>query len=117
MAMAILELVARRPDWYSALTVALTRPPGVPERRAHEDPWRVGAVDRPRRVTDDLAWLRQAVDEPSGHGLEALDPALTSTWNAGADTEVVERLLRLEQRGELEAAGFALHEPDHSSPD
>ena len=35
--MAMLELVQTRPDWMNALGVALTRPPGVPERRAGED--------------------------------------------------------------------------------
>ena len=38
--MAFLELVQQRPDWMEALGVALTRPDGVPERRAGEDPWR-----------------------------------------------------------------------------
>ena len=32
--MALLELVNQSPDWREALGVALTRPPGVPERRA-----------------------------------------------------------------------------------
>src|SRR5918912_1250059 len=66
--MAVLELVHSRPDWLGALTVALTRPPGVPERRAGDDPWQEGAApgmaERPRRISDDLAWLRQAYDEP-----------------------------------------------------
>ena len=35
----MLELVLDRPDWLNALGVALTRPPGVPERRAGQDPW------------------------------------------------------------------------------
>ena len=29
----MLELVLAQPDWLNALGVALTRPPGVPERR------------------------------------------------------------------------------------
>ena len=44
MSMTILELVKPRPDWLGALQIALTRPPGVPERRSGEDPW-----SRPRR--------------------------------------------------------------------
>src|SRR5206468_3114746 len=75
--MAVLELVHSRPDWMGALTIALTRPPGVPERRAGEDPWQEGAApaiaERPRRISDDLAWLRQAYDEPEEHGLQSME--------------------------------------------
>src|SRR4051812_50202289 len=71
--MAVLELVSSQPDWLNALTVALTRPPGVPERRSDEDPWKgTGRAERPRRISDDLAWLRQAYDEPAEHGLRGL---------------------------------------------
>ena len=42
--MAVLELVTSRPDWMGALTVALTRPQGVPERRAGDNPWEPGAA-------------------------------------------------------------------------
>ena len=68
----MLELVLDRPDWLNALGVALTRPPGVPERRAGQDPWNPapeGEQKRPRRIADDLAWLRQAYDEPEENGL------------------------------------------------
>ena|SRR5215210_3590776 len=59
--MALLELVQPRPDWIEALGVALTRPAGVAERRAGEDPWTAdGGPARPRRISDELAWLRQA---------------------------------------------------------
>src|SRR4051794_8571996 len=72
--MAILELVRTKPDWSGALAVAMTRPPGVPERRAGEDPWNPSPnFARPRRISDDLAWFRRAVDEPSEHGLQPLD--------------------------------------------
>ena len=67
----MLELVRDTPDWLAALGVALTRPPGVPERRGDEDPWQPeGAEARPRRIADDLAWLRQAFDEPENNGLQ-----------------------------------------------
>ena len=70
----MLELVLDRPDWLNALGVALTRPPGVPERRQGQDPWHpeAEAVEkpRPRRIADDLAWLRQAYDEPEENGLQ-----------------------------------------------
>ncbi len=109
--MAMLELIAPEPDWMRALAAALIRPPGVPERRAGEDPWStVGRVQRPRRISDDLAWLRQAVDEPDAHGLRELrDTAAVAAWDP--DETAHERLSRLEQRDVLGAAGFLLHEP------
>jgi hypothetical protein len=113
--MAILELVRQEPDWMSALAVALTRPPGVPERRKGEDPWNPDpAVERPRRISDDLAWFRRAVDEPATHGLAALDgTAAVSAWES-EDREQIDHLSRLRDRGVLEAAGFLLHEPELS---
>jgi len=108
--MALLELVHRRPDWREALGVALTRPDGVPERRAGEDPLREdGARDRPRRISDDLAWLRQAIDEPESNGLRGLtDTAAVAAWEI--DAEAAERLERLRARRVLDAAGFLLHD-------
>ena len=111
--MAVLELVHSRPDWLGALTVALTRPPGVPERRAGDDPWQEGAgiAERPRRISDDLAWLRQAYDEPEDHGLQSMeDTAAVAAWLA--DQEAQERLSRLRDRQVLEAAGFLLHDEE-----
>jgi hypothetical protein len=113
--MAILELVRQEPDWKGALTVALTRPPGVPERRKGEDPWNPDpAVERPRRISDDLAWFRRAVDEPAENGLQPLDgTAAVSAWES-EDREPIDHLARLRDRGVLEAAGFLLHEPELS---
>jgi hypothetical protein len=110
--MAILELVKEKPDWMGALAVAMTRPPGVPERRRGEDPWKPDpGVERPRRISDDLAWFRNAVEAPSEHGLEPLDPsAAVSAWEG--DTDAVAHLGRLRERGVLDAAGFLLHEPE-----
>jgi hypothetical protein len=112
--MAVLELVTSRPDWMGALTVALTRPPGVPERRAGEDPWTGEGpprAERPRRISDDLAWLRQAYDEPGDHGLLGLeDTAAVAAWET--DQEAQERLRRLRDRHVLDAAGFLLHEEE-----
>jgi hypothetical protein len=110
--MAILELVKQKPDWMGALAVAMTRPPGVPERRSGEDPWNPDpTVDRPRRIADDLAWFRSAVDAPEDHGLQPLDPsAAVSAWES--ETPAAEHLGRLRDRGVLDAAGFLLHEPD-----
>jgi hypothetical protein len=108
--MPMLELVRTRPDWFSALEVALTRPEGVPERRAGEDPWSPPPIDRPRRVSDDLAWLRQAMDHPDQAGLTPIDENLP-VWEAAQDDRQIEaRLQRLQQRGILDAAGFLLHE-------
>jgi len=108
--MALLELVHQRPDWREALGVALTRPPGVPERRAGEDPWNdEGARERPRRISDDLAWLRQAIDEPESNGLRGLGgTAAVAAWELNPDA--VARLDRLRERHVLEAAGFLLHD-------
>src|ERR1051325_10304778 len=90
--MAVLELVSSRPDWMGALTVALTRPAGVPERRAGDDPWAAaGRAQRPRRISDDLAWLRQAFDEPSEHGLKGLEDT-AAVPRRGADYEAQERV-------------------------
>jgi hypothetical protein len=111
--MAVLELVHSRPDWMGALTIALTRPPGVPERRGGDDPWEEGAgrAERPRRISDDLAWLRQAYDEPEEHGLQGLeDTAAVAAWLA--DPAAQERLTRLRDRHVLDAAGFLLHEEE-----
>ena len=112
MSMTILELVKPRPDWLGALQIALTRPPGVPERRSGEDPWKPATTERPRRISDDLAWLRQAVDEPQAHGLQELpDTAAVAVWRAELQGDRRTRLCRLRDRGVLDAAGFLLHEP------
>ncbi len=110
-AMAMLELVAERPDWLGALGVAMTRPQGVAERRSEQDPWAPSPPDRPRRVSDDLAWLRQAFDEPENHGLRPLpDSAAVAAWETREeDAAVLERVARLRDRGVLDAAGFLVH--------
>jgi hypothetical protein len=107
--MPMLELVQDRPDWMSALGVALTRPPGVDERRGGDDPWATEATQRPRRISDDLAWLRSAVDEPEAYGLRSMgETAAVAAWQA--DTEAAQRLDRLRHRRVLDAAGFLLHD-------
>ena len=108
----MLELVRERPDWLNALGVALTRPPGVPERRSGEDPWQQPTAERPRRISDDLAWFRDAMDEPDRNGLRPIDDTATVAAWEPADPELVPRLARLDQRGVLAAAGFLLHQPD-----
>jgi hypothetical protein len=105
----MLELVRERPDWLNALGVAMTRPPGVPERRHQQDPWQPDDDSRPRRIADDLAWLRQAYDEPEDNGLRPLTgTAAVAAWKP--DTACSERLGRLRDRRVLDAAGFLLHE-------
>jgi hypothetical protein len=108
--MALLELVHAQPDWMGALGVALTRPAGVPERRTGDDPWRDdGGGERPRRISDDLAWLRQAIDEPEPHGLRGLaDTAAVAAWEPTGEAQA--RLNRLRERRVLDAAGFLLHD-------
>jgi hypothetical protein len=106
--MAVLELINASPDWMNALGVALARPQGVGERRAGEDPWSVPA-DRPRRISDDLAWLRQAMDQPGDAGLRGLDDtAAVGAWEP--DDSARGRLERLRERHVLDAAGFLLHD-------
>ncbi len=113
--MPLLELVNERPDWMGALGVALTRPPGVPERRAGEDPFEQSSAataqtaKRPRRISDDLVWLRQAIDEPETHGLAHIaDSAAVDAWQA--DPTAAAHLIRLSERRVLDAAGFLLHD-------
>jgi hypothetical protein len=108
----MLELVRHKPDWMAALGVALDRPPGVPERRRDEDPWHPDSeAPRPRRIADDLAWLRQAFDEPEPNGLHPLrDTAAVAAWEP--DEACAERLNRLRERRVLDAAGFLLHEAE-----
>jgi hypothetical protein len=111
--MMLLEQVAERPDWMSALAVAITPPAGVAERRSPEDdPWAPQPADRPRRISDDLVWLRDAMDEPAEHGLTPVgepDDAV-ATWRA--EPSSAERLVRLRNRGVLDAAGFFIPESD-----
>jgi hypothetical protein len=113
--MALLELIAPQPDWTTALGKALERPPGVPERRQRPaDPRSENAAPdgrRGRRLADDLAWLREVVDEPAEHGFsEVPDTAAVAVWRTRFDGDRRSRLCRLRDRGVLDAAGFLLHE-------
>ena len=104
----MLELLRERPNWLGALSVALTRPPGMPERRTGEDPWTTTPnATRPRRSTDDLAWLRQAFENPAMHGLRPI-PAREAIAAWAPEDTAFERLARLRERHVLEAAGFRL---------
>jgi hypothetical protein len=106
-----LELVAPQPDWISARQVAMRRPPGLPERRSDADPWAEPSTSRPRRISDDLSWLRAALDQPQDHGLHELRGDRRQRWFVGeaieTDAERRERLQRLKARGVLDAAGFS----------
>lgn len=104
----MLELVRGTPNWLGALSVAVTRPPGTPERRQGDDHWRAATTgDRPHRITDDLAWLREAYADPEPHGLHpVLRGKATAAWEP--DEAGRERLTRLRDRLVLEAAGFEL---------
>jgi hypothetical protein len=109
--MALLELIRPQPDWLAALEVAFTLPPGVPERRAQEALDGKPEAERPRRISDELLWLRQAMDEPERNGLTPLpQSAAVAMWDAG--DACVERLCKLRDRQVLDAAGFLLHESE-----
>ena len=119
--MALLELVAPQPDWTTALGKALARPPGMPERRQRRAEGEPGgetdggggaaAGGRGRRLADDLAWLREVVDEPAEHGFsEVTDTAAVAVWQTELDGDQGSRLCRLRDRGVLDAAGFLLHD-------
>jgi len=106
----LLELVQEKPSWREALAAALTLPEGMDERREGQDPW-IPSTDRPRRISDDLAWLRNAVDEPEAHGLRMIEgSAAAGAWEIIDGSRVTEHLGRLEARGVLEAAGFLFHD-------
>jgi hypothetical protein len=105
----MLELVGDAPNWMSALEVAVGLPQGMTERRSGQDPWTVQS-DRPRRISDDLAWLRLAYDDPIEHGLTPVaDGHAGVRWEFGSDAEILERFNRLRARGVLDCAGFLLH--------
>ena len=110
--MALLELVRHEPDWLAALEVAFTLPPGTPERRGEEDPWEgepPAGEEEPRRISDELLWLRHAIEEPTTSGLTPLpESAAVGMWDA--EDACLRRLCRLRDRKVLDAAGFLLHE-------
>ena len=114
MAVAAFELVRPKPDWEGALARALERPPGVKERRrAADNAPRDGGAPR-RRIADELAWLREVVDDPEPNGFVSVAAAAQLWYPQGdADSEeTLERLLKLRDRGVLDAAGFLLHEDE-----
>ena len=110
--MALLELVRPEPDWLAALEVAFTPPPGAAERRRQDDPWDGEASEEAsRRISDELLWLRHAIEEPEASGLTRLpDSAAVGMWDA--EDACLRRLCRLRDRKVLDAAGFLLHEAE-----
>jgi hypothetical protein len=109
--MALLELVRHQPDWNAALEVAFALPPGESERRADDKDGEPTAAERPRRISDELLWLRHAIDEPETSGLTPLpESAAVGMWDA--EEACLGRLCRLRDRQVLQAAGFLLHESD-----
>jgi hypothetical protein len=106
----LLELVHDKPSWGEALATAMLLPAGMTERRHGQDPWSP-EIDRPRRISDDLAWLRNAVDEPEMYGLRMIEgTAAAGAWEVTDPTRAGDHLGRLEERGVLEAAGFLVHD-------
>jgi hypothetical protein len=113
--MALLELVRPEPDWLAALEVAFTPPPGAAERRHHDDPWDGEPPEEgSRRISDELLWLRHAIEEPEASGLTRLpESAAVGMWDA--EEESLRRLCRLRDRKVLDAAGFLLHEAEDAN--
>jgi hypothetical protein len=102
----MVQLLRERPNWHGALSVARTRPPGVPERRG-PDPREPAPTNHSRRATDDLAWLREAFEDPATYGLRRV-PARSAVAAWEPDASCAARLRRLSDRHVLEAAGFLL---------
>ena len=110
--MALLELVRPEPDWLAALEVAFTPPPGATERRHQAEPEDGEPPEKEsRRISDELLWLRHAIEEPEASGLTRLpDSAAVGMWDA--EDACLRRLCRLRDRKVLDAAGFLLHEAE-----
>jgi hypothetical protein len=108
--MALLELVRHEPDWTSALEIAFALPPEVSEERRSGQSGSEGE----RRISDELLWLRHAIEEPEENGLQPLpESAAVGLWDA--DDTCLRRLCRLRDRQVLDAAGFLLHESEDPS--
>jgi hypothetical protein len=103
----MVQLLRERPNWLGALSVARTRPPGVPERRRGGDPRKADTTNHAPRATDDLAWLREAFEDPAAYGLRRV-PARSAVAAWEPDPSGAARLERLSDRHVLEAAGFLL---------
>jgi hypothetical protein len=110
--MALLELVRHEPDWPAALGVAFTLPPGAQERRDAEELWNGNPPEEEsRRISDELLWLRHAIEDPGQSGLTPLpESAAVGMWDA--EDACLRRLCRLRDRKVLDAAGFLLHEAE-----
>jgi hypothetical protein len=104
----MLELVSDASNWMNAVGLAELLPYGMTERRSGQDPWRI-QTDRPRRISDDLAWLRAAYDEPFEHGLTPVEDDQAAKWEFSSDAGILERFNRLQARGILDSAGFRVH--------
>jgi hypothetical protein len=103
----MVQLLRERPNWLGALSVARTRPPGVPERRRGGDPRKADTTNHAPRATDDLAWLREAFEDPAAYGLRRV-PARSAVAAWEPDPSGAARLERLSDRHVLETAGFLL---------
>lgn len=103
----MVQLLRERPNWLRALSMARERPPGVPERRRGDHPRKAETTKHPPRATDDLAWLREAFEDPAAYGLRRV-PARSAVAAWEPDPPGAARLERLSDRHVLEAAGFLL---------
>ena len=105
-----MSLSHRDPTGWARLAWRSRYPPESRSGARAEAPWTVD-LDRPRRISDDLAWLRSAYDEPEEHGLLTLeDTAAVAAWRVGEGDDLEARFSRLRARGILDAAGFLVHD-------
>src|SRR3954471_8672923 len=104
MAVAAVELVRPQPDWESALARALERPRGVPERRERPAEPNMDGGGRRRRIADELAWLRDIIDDPAANDFACEAGAAHLWWPVGdADgPATLQRLEKLRERGVLD---------------
>src|SRR4051794_12360629 len=107
MPILALALHDTRPDWERALGHASTPPPAGVERRGDDPSLSAAPAGLPRRrITDDLALLRDAIRTPAEWGLQQHDRHAGMMWRPAPEHPRTGELLgaceRLEQRGVLE---------------
>ena len=76
----MLELIRVTPELARCALRGADAPAGrarAPDRRG---PLAARTAARPRRITDDLAWLRVALEDPELHGLRPIPRQAVAAW-------------------------------------